>query len=243
MNIGIGTVFIIDDDAILCRSLERLLRSAGLVAESYTNPRDFLNRLPHEGVGCILLDRAMSGMTGPELQDQMMAMDFSLPIVYLTGHADVPMTIRAMKSGAFDILLKPVDDERLLAVVRAALHKHASLTALAHERVEIMNRLSCLSLRERDVMERVIGGLLNKQIAAELGIAEKTVKVHRARVMQKLQLRAHSVVALVRLCQLVGIVPHRSPVWHWAADFAGGIAGNSRGMKAKPSHRMPECEK
>jgi FixJ family two-component response regulator len=207
-NAVAGTVFIIDDDAGVRRSLERLVRSAGLTAETHSSADAFLERLPYDGVGCILLDVAMPGMTGPELQEHMTATGVSLPIVYLTGHADVPMSIRAMKNGALDILLKPVQDDNLLDTVRAALEKHAALRALDCERLEIMKRLARLSTREREVMEAVISGRLNKQIAAELGIAEKTVKAHRSRVMEKLQTR--SVAGLVRLCATVGIVPRES---------------------------------
>jgi RNA polymerase sigma factor (sigma-70 family) len=199
-------VFIIDDDASVRRGLERLLRSAGWSAEGHSSADAFLRRLPYDGVGCVLLDVAMPGMTGPELQEHMMATGVSLPIVYLTGHADVPMSVRAMKKGALDILLKPVQEENLIETIRAALDKHASIQTLDRERLDITARLARLSAREREVMEEVIRGRLNKQIAAELGITEKTVKAHRARVMEKLQTR--SVAALVRLCAAVGITPH-----------------------------------
>jgi len=202
-SIGGRTVFIIDDDASVLRGLERLVRSAGFAAESYASASAFLNRLPYNGVGCILLDVAMPSMTGPELQERMLATDVSFPIVYLTGHADVPMSIKAFKSGALDILLKPVQDEILLNAIRAALEKHASINALDRQRVEVEKRLSRLSLREREIMEAVISGSMNKQIAHELGITEKTVKAHRARVMEKLETR--SVAVLVSLCAAAGI--------------------------------------
>jgi RNA polymerase sigma factor (sigma-70 family) len=203
-----GMVFIIDDDAAVRRGLERLLRSAGWSAEAHASADAFLRRLPYDGVGCVLLDVSMPGMTGPELQEHMMATGVSLPIVYLTGHADVPMSVRAMKKGALDILLKPVQEENLIETIRAALDKHASIQTLDRERLDITARLARLSAREREVMEEVIRGRLNKQIAAELGITEKTVKAHRARVMEKLQTR--SVAALVRLCAAVGITPRES---------------------------------
>jgi RNA polymerase sigma factor (sigma-70 family) len=210
VNSGSGeTVFIIDDDAGVRRGLERLLRSAGWGAEGHPSAHAFLERLPYDGVGCILLDVAMPGMTGPQLQEHMKATGVSLPIVYLTGNADVPMSIRAMKNGALDILLKPVQDASLLEAVRAALEKHESMQACERERLDIAQRLERLSMREREVMEAVISGRLNKQIAAELGITEKTVKAHRARVMEKLQTR--SVASLVRLCEAVGIAPRASP--------------------------------
>jgi FixJ family two-component response regulator len=208
-NASSATVFIIDDDAGVRRGLERLVRSAGWIAEGHPSARAFLQRLPYDGVGCIVLDVAMPGMTGPELQERMLESGVSLPIVYLTGHADVPMSIRAMKNGALDILLKPVQDDSLLTAVGQALDRHSSIRAVSRERLDIMKRLSRLSAREREVMEAVISGRLNKQIAGELGITEKTVKAHRARVMEKLQTR--SVAELVRLCAAVGIAP-REPL-------------------------------
>jgi FixJ family two-component response regulator len=203
------TVFIIDDDAGVRRGLERLMRSAGHSAEVHSSARGFLQRLPYDGIGCIVLDVAMPDMSGPELQDQMMASGVSLPIVYLTGHADVPMSIRALKHGALDILLKPVPDESILDAVGAALEKHASMKRISRKCLDITVRLARLSAREREVMEAVISGRLNKQIAAELGITEKTVKAHRARVMEKVETR--SVAELVRLCAAVGIAP-RGPL-------------------------------
>lgn len=206
---GSPTVFIIDDDAGVRSGLERLVRSAGWAAEGHPSARAFLQRLPYDGVGCILLDVSMPGMTGPQLQERMLESDVSLPIVYLTGHADVPMSIRAMKNGALDILLKPVEDDSLLSAIGKALDRHFSIRAVCRERLDITKRLARLSAREREVMEAVISGRLNKQIAGELGITEKTVKAHRARVMEKLQTR--SVAGLVRLCAAVGIAP-REPL-------------------------------
>jgi FixJ family two-component response regulator len=208
-NASVPTVFIVDDDADVRRGLARLVRSAGWNPEGHPSARAFLQRLPYDGVGCILLDVAMPDMTGPELQEHMMESGVSLPIVYLTGHADVPMSIRAMKNGALDILLKPVKDDSLVTAVGEALDRHTSIRAECRERLDIKKRLSRLSAREHEVMEAVISGRLNKQIAGELGITEKTVKAHRARVMEKLQMR--SVAALVRLCAAVGIVP-RDPL-------------------------------
>jgi FixJ family two-component response regulator len=199
------TVFIIDDDDGARRGLERLVRSAGWAVQSYATAESFLERLPYDGVGCILLDVRMPGMTGPELQDRMLALGISVPIVYLTGHADVPMSVNAMKNGALDILLKPAGDDLVLAAIAAATEKHRALCAAENERTRIACRVSRLSNREREVMECVISGRLNKQIAGDLGIAEKTVKVHRARVMEKLE--ARSVAALVRMCELAGIAP------------------------------------
>ena len=199
------TIFVIDDDADVRRALGRLMRSAGWVAESFSSADDFLARLPYDGVGCILLDVLMPGMSGPELQDRMLAMGVSLPVIYLTGHADVQMSVHAMKNGAMDILLKPAQDEVVLEAIRTAIERHASIKAGDSKRIDIEARMSRLSAREREVMVCVISGRLNKQIAGDLGITEKTVKAHRARVMEKIETR--SVAELVRLCTAVGIVP------------------------------------
>jgi two-component system, LuxR family, response regulator FixJ len=203
------TIFVIDDDAGVRRALGRLMRSAGWAVEVFASAQDFLARLPYDDVGCILLDVRMPGMSGPELQDRMLAMGVSLPIIYLTGHADVPMSVHAMKHGAMDILLKPAPDEVVLDAIGTAIALHASIKADRSRRSDIEARMSRLSAREREVMLCVIRGRLNKQIAAELGITEKTVKAHRARVMEKVETR--SVAELVRLCTAVGIAPESHP--------------------------------
>jgi FixJ family two-component response regulator len=200
---NIRTVFIIDDDEGVRRGLERLIRSAGWQAESHATAGTFLDRLPFGGVGCVLLDVEMPGMTGPELQERMLASGVSLPIIYLTGHADVPMSIRAMKQGALDILLKPVEEESILSAIRTAIDRHEFIEASGRQRLAVEQRLARLSPREHQVMVEVISGRLNKQIAGDFGITEKTVKAHRARVMEKLETR--SVASLVRLCALAGI--------------------------------------
>jgi FixJ family two-component response regulator len=204
-----GTVFVIDDEEQVRGGLQRLLRSAGWPVEGFATAHSFVERLPYHGIGCILLDVQMPGMSGPELQKRMLAMGVSLPIVYLTGHADVPMSIDAMKNGAIDILLKPAEDDEVLGAISAAIAKHESMMAADSRRVEIEKRLARLSAREREVMECVIAGRLNKQIGGDLGITEKTVKAHRARVMGKLETR--SVAALVRMCEIVGIKPRQHP--------------------------------
>jgi len=199
------TIFIIDDDEDVRRALGRLMRSAGWAVESFPDAQEFLLRLPYDDVGCVLLDMQMPGMTGPELQERMHAIGVSLPIIYLTGHADVPTSISVMKNGAMDILLKPAADDLVLEAISSAIARHASIKDDDSKRVEIETRVSRLSLREREVMQLVIGGRLNKQIAGDLGISEKTVKAHRARVMEKLETR--SVAELVRMCFSVGIEP------------------------------------
>jgi FixJ family two-component response regulator len=198
-------VFIIDDSNEVRRSLERLVRSAGLNVETFASAQDFLQRAPYAGTGCVMLDVRMPGMNGPELHEQLARFDIHLPVVYLTGYGDVPTSVKAMKDGAVDFLLKPVDDVVLLSTVSGALARHAAQRAGERERRQSQARLERLSSREREVMECVIAGLLNKQIAYDLGISEKTVKAHRGRVMEKVEVR--SVAELVRLCEAVGIRP------------------------------------
>jgi len=208
MNAVDTTIFVIDDDAAVCRSLARLLHSSGFHVETFSGAQEFLARPAFSGTGCVILDVCMSGITGPELHERMSEDGLSLPVIFLTGHGDVPTSVKAMKKGAVDFLLKPVDDEVLLEAVRQAVKRHAAEQARERERERINARLARLSLREREVMEHVIGGQLNKQIAADLGIAEKTVKVHRGRLMEKMEVG--SVAELVHLCESVGIEPGRA---------------------------------
>lgn len=181
------------------------MRSAGWHGEAFASARDFLARPAFSGTGCVVLDVCMPGMTGVELRDAMVAQNISLPIVFLTGHGDVPTGVDAMKKGAVDFLQKPVDDEALLQAIRRALERHAVAQLRCQELEQIQTRLRRLTPRERQVLEYVIGGCLNKQIAAELRIAERTVKIFRASLMEKMQ--AGSVAALVRQCETAGIAP------------------------------------
>ena len=196
-------VFVIDDDAGLRGALERLFRSAGREVEAFASPRQFLARLPYAGAGCLVLDIRMPDMSGPQLHEALRAQGSTLPIVFLTGHGDLPTGVQAMKNGALDFLLKPVDDAVLLAAVNAALERHAADNALQARRRQILERLARLSAREREVLSHILRGRMNKQIGAELGISEKTVKVHRARAMAAMQCR--SVAELVHACQLAGV--------------------------------------
>ncbi len=198
MSASESTVFVIDDERSVRHALARLLRSAGHRVETFASAEEFLTREQYEGVGCLVLDLRMPGMTGAELFDRMSEKGLSLPVVFLTGHGDVSTSVRAMKKGAVDFLLKPADDEVLLQAIRQAVERHASEQAREQARQGIQARLDRLSAREREVMEWVIRGRLNKQIAADLGISEKTVKVHRGRVMAKMEVG--SVAELVRLC-------------------------------------------
>ncbi len=203
-----ATVFVVDDDAAVRRSLTRLLRSAGWNAEAFASAGDFLERAPLAETGCLLLDVQMPGMSGLELHERMAEAGIGLPVVYLTGKGDIPMSVRAMKHGAVDFLVKPVEQEVLFQALGQAISRQAAESAIRHARDGIMARLALLSAREREVLEQVLKGRLNKQIAYDLGIAEKTVKAHRGRVMEKME--AHTVADLVHLCDIVGLELPRS---------------------------------
>jgi two-component system response regulator FixJ len=199
------TVFIIDDDASVRKSLSRLLRSAGFEVETFATAELFLKREHYDGIGCLVLDVRMPGISGIDLQDELSRADYSMPIVFITGHGNIPMGVQAIKKGAVDFLAKPFEDEELLQAVMEAIEKDTRGRAEYAEVHEVRERIALLTARERDVFRYVITGMLNKQIAHELGIAEKTVKVHRGRIMEKLG--ADSVADLVRLAEKAGITP------------------------------------
>lgn len=198
-----ATIFVVDDDEAVRRSLARLLRSAGWKVETLVSARDLLERAPLAGSGCILLDVQMPGMNGIELQECLSDAGISLPVVFLTGKGDIPMSVRAMKHGAEDFLVKPVEDAVLFSTLAQAILRHDTEMARRHRQDCILSRLALLTPRERQVLEQVLGGRLNKQIAFDLGIAEKTVKVHRGRVMEKMA--AGSLAELVHICDSAGI--------------------------------------
>jgi FixJ family two-component response regulator len=195
------TVFIVDDDASVLKSLSRLLRAARLQPVAYASPQEFLDRYDPHTPGCLVLDVAMPGLDGLQLQQALHAKGSAPPIIFLTGHGDIPMSVRAMKRGAIDFLTKPVNDEDLLKAIRLALEMDRSSRQARAELDDIRQRLATLTPREREVLEHVITGQLNKQIAGDLGTAEKTIKVHRARVMEKMGV--HSVAELVHLAERV----------------------------------------
>jgi FixJ family two-component response regulator len=197
------TVFIVDDDAAVRKGLSRLLRSAGLAVATFASPREFLDRHDPNAPGCLVLDVAMPGLNGLELQQALIAGGHELAIVFLTGHGDIPMSVQAMKSGAVDFLTKPVNDDDLLTAVRVAIEKDRLQRQARSELADIQQRLAALTPREHEVLQHLITGQLNKQIAADLGTVEKTIKVHRARVLEKMQVR--SVAELVHLAERAGI--------------------------------------
>lgn len=183
-------IFIVDDDASVRRSLERLLRCAGYAVETFDTPRAFLAIARSLGAGCVVVDVRMPELSGLELQAGLAAAGCTLPLVFITGHGDVTESVKAMKGGAIDFLLKPVDDAQLLDAVGRALQRDARARATQTEREALAARLALLTPREREVCANVARGLLNKEIGFELGISEKTVKLHRARATEKLGVRS-----------------------------------------------------
>jgi len=197
------SVFVVDDDAGLRKAVSRLLKSAGFRVEVLATAEDFLRRPIPPPPSCILLDLCMPGLNGLELQRTLAERHSSVPIIFISGHGDIPTSVRAMKAGAMDFLPKPFDDEDLLAAIRQALGRHTASCQQQTEVEELRQRARTLSPREREVMALVVAGLLNKQAARQLGVSEKTIKVHRAQVMRKM--RAESLADLVRMAQKLGI--------------------------------------
>jgi FixJ family two-component response regulator len=192
-------IFVIDDDASVRRSLSLLLRSAGYAVETFASAEEFLRRRAFDNIGCIILDVRMRGMNGLDLQEHLARHDCHMPIIFITGHGDIPMGVQAIKKGAVDFLTKPFDDTQLLFLVESAIERFRKEKASLDEIRDFRRRLKTLTPREHDVFLCVIAGSLNKQIAEELNIKEHTVKVHRGRVMQKLGV--DSVANLVRLAE------------------------------------------
>jgi FixJ family two-component response regulator len=194
---GAPRAFLVDDQPAVLKALARLLAAEGIAVQPYGSAQDFLDSGQAGAPGCLVLDLSMPGMGGLALQQALAAQDSLLPVVFLTGQGNIEAGVEAMKLGAADFLTKPVDDARLLLAVRAAFERNRLARAERAGRLAILARLDSLTPREREVMDLLIEGLLNKQVAAALGTVEKTVKVQRARIMLKMQVR--SLTALVRL--------------------------------------------
>jgi len=197
------TVFVIDDDAAVRKAVSRLLRSAGIAVAVFASPGEFLAQYDPDMPGCLVLDLAMPDINGLQLQTTLGKKGCTLPIIFLTGHGDVSKSVQAMKHGAFDFFSKPVKEKDLLPAVRAAIERNAVARREQAKLSEICARLDILTPREREVLEHVVAGKLNKQIASDLGITEATVKMHRARVMTKMKVQG--VADLVRLAEVCGI--------------------------------------
>jgi FixJ family two-component response regulator len=204
-------VFLVDDDPSVRRALARLIKSAGHQVHTFASAREFLGtEAGGEQAACLVLDVRMPGLTGIDLQRQLQILNRNVPIVFITGHGDIPMSVQAMKAGAVDFLPKPVRDTDLLRAIKQALTRAVHDRTERNELEDIQRRVEKLTPREREVMALVVSGLLNKQIAFELGTVEKTIKVHRARVMEKMQ--AESLADLVRLAEKAGIPPKKEEV-------------------------------
>jgi FixJ family two-component response regulator len=201
-------VFVVDDDPSVRKSLTRLLASAGYAVEAFASAREFLARDRHAGPCCLVLDVRMPGLTGLELQEALAAAGRRMSIVFVTGHGDIAMSVKAMKGGAVDLLTKPFDAKDLLKAIQRALVKDVQDLRDEATVAEIHERVKTLTPRETEVFALVVTGMLNKQIASALGVGEKTVKVHRARVMEKM--RAGSVAELVRLADRLGVIVPKS---------------------------------
>jgi len=205
MSLNEGTVFIVDDDPDVCRAVGRLVRGAGYEVREFNSARDFLVAHESEPPGCLLLDLSMPDVDGLQLQQSLVASGCHRPIVFLSANGDVHNTVRAMKAGAVNFLTKPVDEDELMDALAEAVALDAAGRAQWETRNTVAGRLATLTPRERQVLEKVVAGRLNKQIAAELGTVEKTIKVHRSRVMQKMH--AASLIQLIEIAKLAGISP------------------------------------
>jgi FixJ family two-component response regulator len=196
-------IFVIDDDPSIRGALKNLLHSVGLRAEAFGSPQEFLDAEEPDGPACIVLDVRFPGRSGLDLQTELRAADRLLPIIFMTGHGDVPMSVRAMKAGAIEFLTKPFRDQDLLDAIAAALDKDRARLVAEQRLGELRSRFDTLTPREREVLHLVVAGRLNKQIAGELGVSEMTVKIHRRHMMRKMQVAR--IVELVRIADQLGV--------------------------------------
>ena len=203
-------VFVVDDDASMRRALTNLFESVGLKVEAFGSAPQLLQAKPPQVPSCLVLDIRLPGASGLDLQSDLAKANIHTPIIFITGHADIPMTVRAMKGGAIDFLTKPVRDQDILDAVQAAIERDRKRRDLNKTVSDVRSRFESLSSRERDVLALVTSGLMNKQVAAELGLAEITVKIYRGHIMRKMG--AKSLADLVRMSEALGIRPGPSDV-------------------------------
>ena len=202
-------IAIVDDDLSVREGLDSLIRSAGWRVETFASAQEFLARPGTDAPSCLVLDLQMPGLSGLDLQKRMAEIGLDIPIVFLTGHGNIPASVQAMKAGAVEFLTKPFDDEKLLQAIREATERDRRIRQRQAEMLELRGRYESLTPREQEVMQQVVSGLLNKQIAAELKMTEFTVKFHRGHVMRKM--RAESVADLVRMADKLGIRSRKTP--------------------------------
>ena len=208
MTISNAVVFVVDDDALVRDSLEQLIKSVGLTTETFSSAQAFLDRDLPDKPSCLVLDIRMPGLSGLDLQDNLVKKGISIPIIFITGHGTVPMSVKAMKAGAMDFLQKPFEDQEFLDIIHHAIEQNRQ-TRMEHAEIkEIEQRIKSLTSREHEILVRVTAGTLNKQIACDLKVSENTVKTHRARIMRKMEVE--SLAELVRATEKVGIYPHKS---------------------------------
>src|SRR5881275_2046515 len=202
-----STVFVIDDDPLVRDAIQGMLKSVGLHSEAFETPQEFLRSKRSDGPSCLILDVRLRGANGLDFQHELAGAGIRIPIIFITGYGDIPMSVKAMKSGAVEFLTKPFRDQDLLDAVGVALEKDRARRANEMRLAELRSRFDTLTARERQVLALVIAGRLNKQIAGELGVSEMTVKMHRRQVMRKMQ--ATGLAQLVRLADQLGLgVPH-----------------------------------
>lgn len=208
MNQVYEVVFVIDDDASMRAAIQRLLGAVGISVETFESGQEFLKSILPEVPGCVVLDVRLPGSSGLDLQREMAEQGIQIPVIFITGHGDIPMSVQAMKAGAVEFLTKPFRDQDLLDAISQALARDRAARRQRAELAELHKHHDLLTAREREVMALVVAGLLNKQIAGELGTSEKTIKVHRGQVMQKMQ--ADSLANLVRMANKLDINPPTS---------------------------------
>jgi FixJ family two-component response regulator len=201
-------VFVVDDDASMRDAISRLLNAVGLTVQTFASAQEFLNRKLPDVPGCVVLDVRLPGLSGLDLQREMVERGIHIPVVFITGHGDIPMSVQAMKAGAVEFLTKPFRDQDLLDAIRSGIQLDRKEREERAELAELRDCVRQLTQREQEVMSLVVSGLLNKQIALQLGTSEKTIKIHRSQVMRKM--RANSLADLVRMSQKLGTRTHQS---------------------------------